>query len=28
VRSDDDWTEFELRFRVAQPAPNRAAKVT
>jgi signal transduction histidine kinase len=28
VRSDDDWTEFELRFRVAQQAPNRAGKVT
>jgi signal transduction histidine kinase len=27
VRSDDDWTEFEVRFRVAQHAPNRAAKV-
>jgi len=22
VRSDDDWTEFELRFRAAEPAPD------
>jgi signal transduction histidine kinase len=28
VRSDDDWTEFEVRFRLAQQAPSRAAKVT
>jgi signal transduction histidine kinase len=28
MRSDDDWTEFEVRFRVAQQAPSRAAKVT
>jgi signal transduction histidine kinase len=27
VRSDDDWTEFEVRFRVAQPVPSRAARV-
>jgi signal transduction histidine kinase len=27
VRSDDDWTEFEVRFRVAQPVPSRAAQV-
>jgi signal transduction histidine kinase len=25
VRSEDDWTEFEVRFRVAQPAPDRAS---
>ncbi len=24
VRSDEDWTEFEVRFRVAQPAPTDA----
>ena len=27
VRSDDDWTEFEVRFRVAQPVSSRAAQV-
>ena len=27
VGSDDDWTEFEVRFRVAQQAPNRAAEI-
>jgi hypothetical protein len=27
VRSNDDWTEFEVRFRVAQPVPSRAAQV-
>ena len=27
VRSDDDWTEFEVRFRVAQPVPSRSAQV-
>jgi signal transduction histidine kinase len=25
VRSEDDWTEFEVRFRMAQPAPDRAS---
>lgn len=28
VRSDDDWTEFEVRFRVAQQAPSRAPEIT
>ena len=28
VRSDDDWTEFEVRFRVARQAASRAAKAT
>jgi len=27
VGSDDDWTEFEVRFRVAQQAPSRAAEI-
>jgi len=27
VSSDDDWTEFEVRFSVAQRAPSRAAEV-
>ena len=27
VRSDDDWTEFELRLRIAEPAPRRGAEV-
>ena len=27
LRSDEDWTEFEVRFRVAQPASNRVAGV-
>jgi signal transduction histidine kinase len=27
LRSDEDWTEFEVHFRVAQPASNRAAEV-
>jgi signal transduction histidine kinase len=25
VRSENDWTEFEVRFRVAQPAPDRTS---
>ena len=25
VCSEDDWTEFEARFRVAQPSPGRAS---
>ena len=28
VLSDDDWTEFEVRFRAVQPAAGRAAEVT
>ncbi len=27
VRSEDDWTEFELRLRIAEPAPRRGAEV-
>jgi signal transduction histidine kinase len=27
VRSDNDWTEFEVRFRAVQPAPSRAPEV-
>lgn len=27
LRSGDDWTEFEVRFRVAQPVPSRASQV-
>ena len=27
VRSDDDWTEFEVRFRVAQQAPSRVPEI-
>jgi signal transduction histidine kinase len=27
VRSDDDWTEFEVRFRVAQQTPSRATEI-
>jgi signal transduction histidine kinase len=27
VGSDDDWTEFEVRFRVAQQGPSRAAEI-
>jgi signal transduction histidine kinase len=27
VGSDNDWTEFEVRFRVAQQAPSRAAEI-
>jgi signal transduction histidine kinase len=27
VRSDNDWTEFEARFRITQTTPDRASQV-